>query len=39
MIKVRVARGKKLKIEGFIISNIWLTMIKSFIKLERKKYK
>jgi|TARA_B100001093_G_scaffold153378_1_gene146163 isochorismate pyruvate lyase len=39
MIKARVARGKKLKIEGFIISNIWLTMIKSFIKLERKKYK
>tara|TARA_B100000963_G_scaffold361621_1_gene398205 strand:- start:5017 stop:5313 length:297 start_codon:yes stop_codon:yes gene_type:complete len=39
MIKARVSIGKKLKIEGFIISNIWLTMINSFIKLERKKYK
>ena len=39
MIKVRIAKGKKLKLEGFIINNIWLTMIKSFIKLEKKKYK
>tara|TARA_B100000035_G_scaffold271772_1_gene246788 strand:- start:316 stop:612 length:297 start_codon:yes stop_codon:yes gene_type:complete len=39
MIKVRVAKGKKLKLESFIIKNIWLTMINSFIKLERKKYK
>tara|TARA_B100001287_G_scaffold242823_1_gene218488 strand:- start:2428 stop:2724 length:297 start_codon:yes stop_codon:yes gene_type:complete len=39
MIKVRVAIGKKLKLESFIIKNIWLTMINSFIKLERKKYK
>ena len=39
MISVLVARGKKLKIEGFIINNIWLSMIKSFIKLERIKYK
>ena len=39
MIRERVARGKKLKIESFIVTNIWLTMIKSFIKLERKKYK
>ena len=39
MIKVRVAKGKKLKLESFIVKNIWLTMIKSFIKLERKKYK
>ena len=39
MISVLVARGKKLKIEEFIINNIWSSMIKSFIKLERKKYK
>ena len=39
MIKVRVAKGKKLKLESYIIKNIWLTMINSFIKLERKKYK
>ena len=39
MIKVRIAKGKKLKIESFIVKNIWLTMINSFIKLERKKYK
>ena len=39
MISVLVVKGKKLKIEGFIINNIWSTMIKSFIKLERKKYK
>ncbi len=39
MIKVRVSRGKKLGIEKFIITKIWLTMIHSFIKLERKKYK
>ena len=39
MIKVRIIKGKKLKIESFIIKNIWMTMINSFIKLERKKYK
>ena len=39
MIKVRVAKGKKLKLESFIVKNIWLTMINSFIRLERKKYK
>ena len=39
MIKVRIAKGKKLKIESFIVKNIWLTMINSFIKLQRKKYK
>ncbi len=39
MIRVRVAKGKKLKLESFIVKNIWLTMINSFIKLERKKYK
>ena len=39
MIKVRIAKGKKLKLESFIVKNIWLTMINSFIKLERKKYK
>ncbi len=39
MIKVRVAKGKSLNLESFIIKNIWLKMIHSFIKLERKKYK
>ena len=39
MIKVRTAKGKKLNIESFIIKKIWLTMINSFIQLERKKYK
>ena len=39
MIKVRIAKGKKLKLESFIVKNIWLTMINSFIKLQRKKYK
>ena len=39
MIRVRIAKGKKLKLESFIVKNIWLTMINSFIKLERKKYK
>ncbi len=39
MIKARIAKGKKLKLESFIIKNIWLTMINSFIELERKKYK
>ena len=39
MIKVRISKGKKLNIEGFIIKKIWLTMINSFIQLERKKYK
>ena len=39
MIKVRIAKGKKLKLESFIGKNIWLTMINSFIKLQRKKYK
>ena len=39
MIKVRIAKGKKLKLESFIVKNIWSTMINSFIKLERKKYK
>ncbi len=39
MLKKRVRIGKKLNIEKFIITNIWLSMINSFIKLERKKYK
>ncbi len=39
MIKVRVAKGKKLKLDGFIVTRIWLTMINSFIDLEKKKYK
>jgi len=39
MIKDRVTKGKKHNIESFIITKIWLTMIGSFIELERKKYK
>lgn len=39
MIKDRVAKGKKYNIESFIIKKIWLTMIDSFIELEKKKYK
>lgn len=39
MIKDRVAKGKKHNIEGFIIKKVWLTMIGSFIELEKKKYK
>tara|TARA_B100000575_G_scaffold122466_1_gene97602 strand:+ start:822 stop:1118 length:297 start_codon:yes stop_codon:yes gene_type:complete len=39
MIKVRIAIGKKLKLESFIVKKIWSTMINSFIKLEKKKYK
>ena len=39
MIKDRVAKGKKYNIESFIITKIWLTMISSFIELEKKKYK
>lgn len=39
MIKDRVAKGKKHNIEGIIIKKIWLTMIGSFIELEKKKYK
>jgi hypothetical protein len=39
MIKARIIKGKKLNIESFIIKKIWLTMINSFIQLERKKYK
>ena len=39
MIKERVKIGKKLKLEKFIITKIWLTMISSFIELEKKKYK
>ncbi|MAK12945.1 MAG: chorismate mutase [Candidatus Pelagibacter sp.] len=39
MIKILITKGKKQNLEGFIIKNIWSTMIKSFIKLERIKYK
>ena len=39
MIKDRVAKGKKYNVESFIITKIWLTMIGSFIELEKKKYK
>lgn len=39
MLKKRISKGKKLKIESFIIERIWLTMINSFIELEKKKYK
>ena len=39
MLKKRISKGKKLKIESFIIERIWLTMINSFIELEKKRYK
>ena len=39
MIKDRVVKGKKYNVESFIITKIWLTMIGSFIELEKKKYK
>ena len=39
MIRDRVAKGKKYNVESFIITKIWLTMIGSFIELEKKKYK
>tara|TARA_B100000989_G_scaffold151259_1_gene112849 strand:+ start:229 stop:525 length:297 start_codon:yes stop_codon:yes gene_type:complete len=39
MIKDRIASGKKLKIEKFIVKNIWKRIIETFIQLERKKYK
>tara|TARA_B100001027_G_C16228169_1_gene313220 strand:- start:59 stop:355 length:297 start_codon:yes stop_codon:yes gene_type:complete len=39
MIKDRIASGKKLKIEKFIVKNIWNRIIETFIQLERKKYK
>ena len=39
MIKDRIASGKKLNIEKFIIKNIWKRIIETFIQLERKKYK
>lgn len=39
MIKDRIASGKKLKIERFIVKNIWNRIIETFIQLERKKYK
>ena len=39
LVGLRVKIGKKLKLEKFIITKIWLTMISSFIELEKKKYK
>ena len=37
MLKNLVQKGKKLKIESFIVVNLWKAMINSFIKLERRK--
>tara|TARA_Y100001958_G_C21128253_1_gene470308 strand:+ start:788 stop:1078 length:291 start_codon:yes stop_codon:yes gene_type:complete len=39
MLNLRCKKAKALKIENYIIINIWRAMIKSFIKLERIKYK
>ena len=37
MLKNLVQKGKKLKVESFIVVNLWKAMINSFIKLERTK--
>ncbi len=37
MLKILTQKGKKLKIEPFIIKNIWNAMIRSFITLEKNK--
>ena len=37
MLKRLILKGKSLKIESYVISNIWKAMIKSFIKLEKEK--
>ncbi len=37
MLKNLVQEGKKLKVESFIVVNLWKAMINSFIKLERRK--
>ena len=37
IIRILTKKGKKFKIEAFIIKNIWGSMIKSFIALEKKK--
>ena len=37
MLKNLVQKGKKLKVESFIVVNLWKAMINSFIKLERRK--
>lgn len=37
MLKILTQKGKKLKIESFIIKNIWNAMIRSFITLEKNK--
>jgi len=37
MLKILTQKGKKMKIEPFIIKNIWNAMIRSFITLEKNK--
>lgn len=37
MLKILVYKGKILKIEPFIVLNIWRAMITSFIKFEKSK--
>ena len=39
MIFIRCDKGRSIGLETFIVKNIWMAMIKSFIKLERKIYK
>jgi chorismate mutase len=37
MLKRLILKGKNLKIESYVIANVWKAMIKSFIKLEKEK--
>ena len=39
MVFVRCNKAKNIGLETFIVKNIWMAMIKSFIKLQRKIYK
>ena len=39
MVFVRCSKAKNIGLETFIVKNIWMAMIKSFIKLQRKIYK
>ena len=39
MLFVRCNKAKNIGLETFIVKNIWMAMIKSFIKLQRKIYK
>ena len=39
MVFIRCNKARSIGLETFIVKNIWVAMIKSFIKLERKIYK